>query len=327
MAGMFSLSVRLLDGSCRVVELRPDSTLAELRVGLERDLSVTPLHEMRLLQDMRELNDSAKIQVEVQALIVPSLPKAVQTLEKILVYPASTQEGLSQQKDWDAAVALLDEAQEVPTHLAERLLTMVLVPDGRCPHCLLEQVGAVFGRVCGNPEPFIERLVAGIAGLGIAALAEIAAQGRACGNPEPFIERLVAGTRQGLARLAALAEIAARCKHTLHGHTDAILEVCELFLEYYDDPMKELFLCSVVCRLLGHLGDVRHAPLLMQARDRARRRSFNRVADEADAAIEQINAREEMNAQTMSELAIKNTFLCAPREPAILHARAKSAPP
>jgi len=90
----------------------------------------------------------------------------------------------------------------------------------------------------------------------------------------------------------------------------AILEVCELILEYCDYPMKVFFLCSVVCRLLGHLGDVRHAPLLMQARDRARRRSFNRVADEADAAIEQINAREEMNAQTMSELAIKNVLVC-----------------
>jgi len=220
---------------------------------------------MRLLPDMREFNDSAKIQIDVQALIVPSLPKAVQTLEKIRDSPALTQKDLSQQKDSDAAVAVLDEAQEVPTHLAERLLTMVLDP-GRCPPCRREQTGAVLGRVCGNPEPFIERLVAG---------------SRRLGSP----------------RLAALAEIAARCKHTLHGHTNAILDECDSILVHI---LYHELLHRSACRLLGHLGDARRRPLLLQARDEAHVRSCNRFADEADAAIAQISAREEMNAHAMS---------------------------
>ena len=52
---MFALSVRSLDGTCRPVDLLPDSSVADLRAHLEQKLSVPPMHEIKLTQDLQEL--------------------------------------------------------------------------------------------------------------------------------------------------------------------------------------------------------------------------------------------------------------------------------
>ena len=68
---ILALSVRGLDGTCQQrVVLGPDATLAHARARIEE--TVPPLYEERLIQGTRELFNSSVLDVEVQALSVPS---------------------------------------------------------------------------------------------------------------------------------------------------------------------------------------------------------------------------------------------------------------
>ena len=68
---MLALSVRSLDGTCQQrMVLGPDATLAHARASIEE--TVPLLYEARLIQGTWELFNSSVLDVEVQALSVPS---------------------------------------------------------------------------------------------------------------------------------------------------------------------------------------------------------------------------------------------------------------
>ena len=68
---MLALSVRGLDGTCQQrMVLGPDATLAHARARIEE--AVPPLHEVRLFQGTQELLNRCVIDVEDQAVSVPS---------------------------------------------------------------------------------------------------------------------------------------------------------------------------------------------------------------------------------------------------------------
>ena len=101
------------------------------------------------------------------------------------------------------------------------------------------KVGIVFCRICGDPEPYLERL----------------AMLLSCNLSEKYVA------------VAALAEIVLRCNASLDSHAQEIVKQVAAELQYQSPDFKYLTahhyrFVAECCSLLGQLGDAAHIPLL-----------------------------------------------------------------
>ena len=79
-----------MGGDCKCVDLPPDATLADLRAELLRELP--PLHDVKLFDGLRELTDDCKVDIELQAVSVPSPDMALAVLTRFWhAYPVELQ--------------------------------------------------------------------------------------------------------------------------------------------------------------------------------------------------------------------------------------------
>ena len=78
---MVPVFVRFFEGTRLRVWLQSLFSIADLRVILDYVRPVAPMHEIKLTQDLRELKDGDQINTELQAVITPSLDKAVAAIE------------------------------------------------------------------------------------------------------------------------------------------------------------------------------------------------------------------------------------------------------
>ena len=230
---MFALSVRnALDGSCRRLELTPETTIADIRARLEADLAFTEVH---LLQGTRELPDGGVVEVELQAVASPSPEKALAELEMIHIARAASFLELTddERQAVRAASKALGKMGELAPALCERLVHLLRSFQ-------VDEVGkplaSIFGQVCGDPSPYVTEMVEMLAESGCfyyscAAVAgvEIAAR---CGDSLPSTLR------------TALVEWAT-------GETSSARRDSNLC-------MVSLLDMTCACQLLGLLGDDAH---------------------------------------------------------------------
>ena len=158
---MFSLSVRLLDGTSRQIDVAPETTLADIQATLEGQLSI--YHEVRLL--------------ELQVLTVQSTTKALAELERLAAKADTiikrTGDLIEQQDDYDlnmfAINKKLGEMQDLCPNGAARLLDFI---NNNCDSDFLndycredidgsmgEKLAMTFGRKCSDPSPHVATLV------------------------------------------------------------------------------------------------------------------------------------------------------------------------
>lgn len=112
------------------------------------------------------LKEGDQLEIEVQAFVSMSLSQVAQSLENVLVEFEEMDElqgneleeaELPLKQRAEVALAALDGVQDAPEELLR-----ALSPTSWFPLELASQLGAVFGLVCGDAEPHLERLMHGI---------------------------------------------------------------------------------------------------------------------------------------------------------------------
>lgn len=313
---MFALSVRFLDGTCQAVDLRPDSTIAELRGVVEQERSIPRLHQIKFLQGPQLLKDDDKIKVEtveVQAVVMFSTSKAVKAIERAVWWMSEMGFRIFSgevRQDADTALDLLDLEQDLPTNLCKRFLT-AFERGNWVPSKFAVKAGHTFGRVCGDPEQYLKRLRA------------FEVTRNYADNGERFA-------------LAALLQITSRCNSSMQHHARHIADFVRTSMQHqWDFRSQGIDLC---CRLLGQVGDPTDVPAiqrlkrtintstlsynhhaavdiiyeaeavtgacLLEALNTSSTLSYNRVdgiIKEAEAAIQLIQAREQPSATMDNE--------------------------
>ena len=119
---MFAVSVRSVGGDCKRVDLAPDATLADLRADLQPELPA--LHEVKLFDGLRVLTDDCKVNIELQAVSVPSPDMALAVLTRFWhAYPVEYSGG--QCRSADEAVALLGKMRDLSLAQCEQMLQLM----------------------------------------------------------------------------------------------------------------------------------------------------------------------------------------------------------
>jgi hypothetical protein len=173
---MAMLSVRFLDGSTSFVEVGADATVARVCAELEQGLP--DFHEVKLIHNTEELVVWAPVVIEVQAVKIASPSKIVKYI-RAYVDKLSSDESVSDSEHQRclSAIDLLGKQKEIPPDFCNSLLhelhrlgeirldrlnqidfnpedwrsALRILPDS--------ELAAAFGRVCGDPAPYVEKLL------------------------------------------------------------------------------------------------------------------------------------------------------------------------
>ena len=299
---MLALSVQSLGANCHRIEAVAHVKLAKVKTRLEEHLP--PCSEVRLFQGDRELlDDGSTLEVELQAVAVPIPSRALAVLETYLAVSYAEAAASSAEanlpsgyaKAFSAAVAL-GEMQELDVNRSKCLFDLL--------------VG--FDRLMWQSSYKIRDDACKV-GLLVSTLS--AAFGRCCGDPAPFIPRLMQAVREKAKwAFGAVAEIALRSEDHLNAHSAKILQSARVLVEWQFSSSRlsrilgsgsphGLALGCDVLRVLGQFGNLLHENVLEGAAHRIEEarvqpcaccvaEGLEKVLGAANTALELIRARE-----------------------------------
>ena len=299
---MLALSVQSLGGNCHRIEAVAHVKLAEVKARLEEHLP--PFSEVRLFQGDRELlDDGSTLEVELQAVVVPVPSRALTVLESYLAV-SYAEAAASRAKanlpsgyaEAFSAAVVLGEMQELDVNRSKRLFDLLVgfhrlmwqssykIRDDACKvELLVSTLSAAFGRCCGDPAPFIPRLMQAV-------------------------------REKAKWAFGAVAEIALRSEDHLNAHSTKILQSARVLVEWQFSSSRlsrmlgsgsphGLALGCDVLRVLGQFGNQLHENVLEGAAHRIEEarvqpcaccvaEGLEKVLGAANTALELIRARE-----------------------------------